>query len=78
MPVLIHGDPHIKHLFVDGDEVTGIIDRSEASRGDALFDLDLICAWWSLRCLVVVRWLFDNGYGAPERFPEIAVLQSQD
>jgi len=38
-PVFIHGDLQIAHVFVDGDEVTGIIDWSEASRGDALFDL---------------------------------------
>ena len=38
-PVFIHGDLHIEHVFVDGDEVTGIIDWSEASQGDALFDL---------------------------------------
>jgi aminoglycoside phosphotransferase (APT) family kinase protein len=38
-PVFIHGDMQIAHVFVDGDEVTGIIDWSEASRGDGLFDL---------------------------------------
>jgi Ser/Thr protein kinase RdoA (MazF antagonist) len=38
-PVFIHGDLHIEHVFVDGDEVTGIIDWSEASQGDAMFDL---------------------------------------
>ena len=38
-PVFIHGDLHIEHVFVDGDEITGIIDWSEASQGDALFDL---------------------------------------
>jgi aminoglycoside phosphotransferase (APT) family kinase protein len=32
-PVFIHGDLHIEHVLVDGDEVTGIIDRSEARRG---------------------------------------------
>ena len=26
-------------MFVDGDEITGVIDWSEAGRGDALFDL---------------------------------------
>lgn len=39
IPVFIHGDLHIEHVFVDGDEVTGIIDWSEARQGDALFDL---------------------------------------
>jgi aminoglycoside phosphotransferase (APT) family kinase protein len=38
-PVFIHGDLQITHVFVDGDEVTGIIDWSEASQGDALYDL---------------------------------------
>jgi aminoglycoside phosphotransferase (APT) family kinase protein len=100
-PVFIHGDLQIAHVFVDGDEVTGVVDWSEASQGDALYDLatltlgheehlgdvvagygtdvdrDLIRAWWSWRCLVVVRWLAEHGYGSPEDFPEIAVLRSQ-
>ncbi len=38
-PVFIHGDLQITHVFVDGDEVTGVLDWSEASRGDGLFDL---------------------------------------
>jgi aminoglycoside phosphotransferase (APT) family kinase protein len=38
-PVFIHGDLQITHVFVEGDEVTGVIDWSEASRGDALYDL---------------------------------------
>ncbi|WP_371798697.1 aminoglycoside phosphotransferase family protein [Streptomyces sp. NBC_01707] len=38
-PVFTHGDLQIEHVFVDGDEVTGIIDWSEAGRGDGLFDL---------------------------------------
>jgi aminoglycoside phosphotransferase (APT) family kinase protein len=40
-------------------------------------DINLIRAWWSWRCLVVVRWLMENGYGPPEDYPEIAVLLSQ-
>jgi aminoglycoside phosphotransferase (APT) family kinase protein len=100
-PVFIHGDLHIEHVFVNGDEVTGIIDWSGACQGDALYDLatltlahhehfsdviagygtevdrDLIRAWWSWRCLVVVRWLAENGYGSPDEYPEIAVLRSQ-
>jgi len=100
-PVFIHGDLQVDHVFVAGDEVTCIIDWSEASRGDALFDLatltlgspehlgdvvagygtdvdrDLIRAWWSLRCLLNVRWLVDAGYGSPEDFPEVAVLRSR-
>ncbi|QKW17838.1 aminoglycoside phosphotransferase family protein [Kitasatospora sp. NA04385] len=38
-PVFTHGDLQIEHVFVDGDQVTGIIDWSEAGRGDALYDL---------------------------------------
>src|SRR5215203_5151770 len=38
-PVFIHGDLQLAHVFIDGDGVTGIIDWSEASQGDALFDL---------------------------------------
>ena len=38
-PVFMHGDLQIAHVFVDGDEVTGILDWSDARQGDALFDL---------------------------------------
>ena len=38
-PVFIHGDLQVDHVFVAGDEVTGVIDWSEAAPGDALFDL---------------------------------------
>ena len=38
-PVFIHGDLQVDHVFVAGDEVTGVLDWSEASRGDALCDL---------------------------------------
>jgi aminoglycoside phosphotransferase len=100
-PVFVHGDLQVDHVFVDGDEVTGVIDWSEASRGDALFDLatltlghpehlgdvvagyggdvdrDLIGAWWSLRCLLGVRWLDEHGFGPPEEMAEVAVLRSQ-
>jgi aminoglycoside phosphotransferase (APT) family kinase protein len=98
--VFTHGDLHIEHVFVDGDEITGILDWSEASQGDALYDIatltlaheehlddvlagygsdvdrGVIRAWWSWRCLVAIRWLFENGYGAPEQYPEVAVLRS--
>ena len=98
-PVFTHGDLHIEHVFVDGDEITGILDWSEASQGNALYDIatltlaheehlddvlagygtdvdrGLIRAWWSWRCLVAVRWLFENGYGPPDEYPEVAVLR---
>ncbi|ARQ70146.1 phosphotransferase family protein [Streptomyces marincola] len=38
-PAFTHGDLQVDHVFVHDDEVTGIIDWSEAGRGDALFDL---------------------------------------
>ncbi|WP_369211583.1 phosphotransferase family protein [Streptomyces flavofungini] len=38
-PAFTHGDLQIAHVFVEGGEVTGIIDWSEAGRGDALYDL---------------------------------------
>ncbi len=100
-PAFIHGDLHIEHVFVDGDEVTGIIDWSEARQGDPLSDLatltlghqehlddllagygvdvdrDILRAWRSWRCLVVIRWLFENGYGSPEQLPEVAFLRSR-
>ena len=38
-PVFTHGDLQISHVFVDGDEITGVVDWSEAGQGDALFDL---------------------------------------
>src|ERR1700722_9640450 len=41
-PVFIHGDLQVDHVFVDGDEVTGVIDWSEASQGDALFDIAIL------------------------------------
>ncbi|MFF4416420.1 phosphotransferase family protein [Streptosporangium sp. NPDC001559] len=41
-PVFTHGDLQIAHVFVDGDEITGIIDWSEAGQGDALFDLAVL------------------------------------
>ena len=34
-PVFIHGDLQVAHIFVEGDEVAGVIDWSEASPGDA-------------------------------------------
>jgi len=38
-PVFMHGDLQVAHVFVEGDEVTGILDWSEAGRGDAMYDL---------------------------------------
>ncbi|MBD0676194.1 phosphotransferase, partial [Streptomyces sp. CBMA156] len=100
-PAFTHGDLQIEHVFVDGDEVTGIIDWSEAGRGDALYDLatftlgheerlddviagygadvdlDVIRAWWSLRSLLVVRWLAGHGFDPFAPGCEVDVLRSR-
>ena len=94
-PVFTHGDLQVAHVFIEDDEVTGVVDWSDACQGDALFDLailtlgheehlgdviagygtdvdlDVIRAWWSLRCLVAVRWLVEHGF---DPSPEVAVL----
>ncbi len=41
-PAFIHGDLQVDHVFIDGDEVTGIVDWSEAAQGDALFDVAIL------------------------------------
>jgi len=41
-PVFIHGDLQIAHVFVEDDEVTGILDWSDARQGDALYDLAVL------------------------------------
>jgi aminoglycoside phosphotransferase (APT) family kinase protein len=41
-PVFAHGDLQVAHVFVDGDQVTGIIDWSEAGPGDAAYDLAVL------------------------------------
>jgi aminoglycoside phosphotransferase len=58
-PVFIHGDLQVDHVFVAGDQVTGIVDWSEASRGDALFDLATLTLGHPERLDDVVA-----GYGA--------------
>ncbi|MFF9179110.1 phosphotransferase family protein [Streptomyces sp. NPDC014793] len=100
-PAFTHGDLQIAHVFVDDDEVTGIIDWSEAGQGDALYDLatftlgheehlddviagygtdvdlDVIHAWWSLRSLLIVRWLTEHGFDPFEPGCEVDVLRSR-
>jgi aminoglycoside phosphotransferase len=55
---------HPEHL---GDVIAGY-------RAD--LDIDLVRAWWSMRCLTNIRWLVEHGYGPPEEYPEVAVLRS--
>jgi aminoglycoside phosphotransferase len=38
-PAFTHGDLQIAHVFVDSNEITGVVDWSEAGQGDALYDL---------------------------------------
>jgi aminoglycoside phosphotransferase (APT) family kinase protein len=58
-PVFTHGDLQLAHVFTDGDEVTGVLDWSEASRGDALFDLAILTLGHEERLDDVL-----TGYGA--------------
>ncbi|MFF2525033.1 phosphotransferase family protein [Streptomyces liangshanensis] len=104
-PAFTHGDLQITHVFTEDDEVTGIIDWSEAGRGDPLYDLatltlgheerlgdlvtgygteggvdldlDVIRAWWSLRSLLVVRWLAGHGFDPFAPGCEVDVLRSR-
>jgi len=38
-PVFVHGDLQVAHVFIDSDEVTGVLDWSEAGQGDGMYDL---------------------------------------
>ena len=38
-PVFTHGDLQVTHVFIDVDEITGVVDWSESGQGDALYDL---------------------------------------
>jgi aminoglycoside phosphotransferase (APT) family kinase protein len=100
-PVFTHGDLHVAHVFIDGDEISGVIDWTEAGQGDALYDLacltlghrehladvvagygtgvdlDVIRGWWSLRCLIAVRWLAERGFDPSTPGAEIDVLRAQ-
>jgi aminoglycoside phosphotransferase (APT) family kinase protein len=40
----VHGDFQAAHVFVDGDEVTGVIDWADAGLGDPLADLAVLTA----------------------------------
>ena len=41
-PAFTHGDLQLTHVFVDGDAVMGVLDWSEAGRGDPLFDVAIL------------------------------------
>src|SRR3954452_11247880 len=38
-PVFTHADFQVAHVFLSADEIIGVIDWSDASQGDALYDL---------------------------------------
>jgi aminoglycoside phosphotransferase (APT) family kinase protein len=57
-PKFVHGDFQITHVFVDGDELTGVIDWSEAAQGDPLHDLATLTLGHEERLADVVA-----GYG---------------
>ena len=100
-PAFTHGDLQVDHVFVDGDEVTGVVDWTEAGQGDPLHDLailtrgrrehlgdlvagygrevdlDVVGAWWSLRCLTAIRWLTEHGFDPSAPGCEVDVLRSQ-
>ena len=58
-PVFAHGDLQIAHVFVDGDEITGVVDWSEAGQGDAMYDLASLTLGHQDRLSDVIA-----GYGA--------------
>jgi aminoglycoside phosphotransferase (APT) family kinase protein len=58
-PAFTHGDLQVDHVFIDGDEITGVIDWSEAGRGDALYDLATLTLGHEERLGDVL-----SGYGA--------------
>lgn len=41
-PVFMHGDLQVGHVFVHDDEITGVLDWSDAGQGDAMFDLAIL------------------------------------
>jgi aminoglycoside phosphotransferase (APT) family kinase protein len=58
-PVFTHGDFQVTHVFGDGDEITGVVDWSEACQGDALYDLATLTLGHEEHLVDVVA-----GYGA--------------
>ena len=58
-PVFTHGDLQVAHVFADGDEITGVLDWSEARQGDALYDLASLTLGHEEHLVDVVA-----GYGA--------------
>ena len=57
-PRFTHGDLQADHVFVDGENVIGVLDWSEAGKGDALYDLAMLTLGHEERLQDVVA-----GYG---------------
>jgi aminoglycoside phosphotransferase len=66
-PAFTHGDLQVAHVFVDGDEVTGVLDWSDAAQGDALYDLAILTLGHQDRLGDVV-----SGYGTE---PDLDVIR---
>jgi len=67
-PVFTHGDLQVAHVFVDTEGITGVIDWSDASQGDALYDLATLTLGHEEHLGDVVA-----GYGAPV---DLAVIRA--
>ncbi|MFI9008217.1 aminoglycoside phosphotransferase family protein [Actinosynnema sp. NPDC053489] len=76
-PVSTHGHPQVSHVFVAGDEVTGVRDWSEAARGAALGVLDVLRGWWSLRSPLSVRRPAEHGFAPHAPGCEVDVPKSR-
>lgn len=57
-PRLVHGDFGPKHIFVEGERITGIIDWGEAKSDDPVDDF----AWWNYfyRAAAPLAWLIEG------------------
>lgn len=42
LPAVVHGDLHFRHVLVEGQRVTGVIDWGDLSRSDPAIDLPLL------------------------------------
>jgi aminoglycoside phosphotransferase (APT) family kinase protein len=85
--VFTHGDLQVTRVFADGDEITGVIDWSEAGRGDPLYDLasltlghqehlgDVVAGYGT--DVDVIRWLAGHGYDPAAPGCEVDVLRAQ-